>query len=174
MSKTCIVIAGPTAVGKTDVAINVAHLYKTEIISADSRQCYAEMKIGVARPSEDQLQSVPHHFIASHSIQDRLNAVSFEKYALDKINDLFLTNDVVVVTGGTGLYIRALCDGLDPIPEVPIEIRNAIIDGSLVCKARRDAESPADDARLRGGKNIREVYRFVSKHGKSRTSFSNH
>jgi tRNA dimethylallyltransferase len=129
MSKTCIVIAGPTAVGKTDVAINVAQLYKTEIISADSRQCYSEMKIGVARPSEIQLQSVSHHFIASHSIQERLNAVSFEKYALDKINDLFLTNDVVVVTGGTGLYIRALCDGLDPIPEVPIEIRNVIIDG---------------------------------------------
>lgn len=129
MLKTCVVIAGPTAVGKTDVAINVAHLFNTEIISADSRQCYAEMNIGVARPNEVQLQSVPHHFIASHSIQDKVNAVSFEKYALDKINPLFLTNDVVVVTGGTGLYIRALCNGLDPIPEVPIEIRNAIIDG---------------------------------------------
>jgi tRNA dimethylallyltransferase len=127
MTKTCIVIAGPTAVGKTDVAIRVANHFHTEIISADSRQCYAEMNIGVARPDEIQLNSVPHHFIASHSIHDAVSAADFEKFALYKLDEIFQKKDVAVVTGGTGLYIKALCEGLDAIPEVSAELRNRII-----------------------------------------------
>ncbi len=127
MHKSVIIIAGPTAVGKTSVAIALAKHFHTEIISADSRQCYKEMKIGVARPSEEELADVPHHFIASHSIHDKITAADFEKYALSKLDTLFKTHDVVIMTGGTGLYIKAFCEGLDEIPEVPAVIHEEII-----------------------------------------------
>ena len=127
MNKTCIVIAGPTAVGKTDVAVAVAKQLKTKIISADSRQCFREMNIGVARPNPDQLAAVPHLFIASHSILDSVNAATFEKLALEGLDDIFKDSNVAVVVGGTGLYIKALCEGLDAIPEVPSQIRSEII-----------------------------------------------
>lgn len=125
-NKTVIIIAGPTAVGKTAVAIEVAKHFQTEIISADSRQCFREMNIGVARPSEEELRQVPHHFIASHGIQDEVTAITFEQYALQKTGELFQHKDRVVMTGGTGLYIKAFCEGLDEIPEVPKEIRSII------------------------------------------------
>lgn len=125
--KTVIIIAGPTAVGKTAVAIDIAKHFKTEIISSDSRQCFKELNIGVARPSMEELQMVKHHFIASHSIKEEVTAVTFEQYALQKANNIFQYHDVIVMTGGTGLYIKAFCDGLDAIPDVPIEIRNTII-----------------------------------------------
>lgn len=124
--KTVIIIAGPTAVGKTAVAIDVAKHFQTEIISADSRQCFKEMNIGVARPSQEEMQQVIHHFIASHSIQDEVTAATFEQYALKKTGELFQQHDIVVMTGGTGLYIKAFCEGLDAIPEVPQQVRNAI------------------------------------------------
>jgi tRNA dimethylallyltransferase len=127
MAKQCIVIAGPTAVGKTARAIELALTYSTEIISADSRQCYREMKIGVARPTEEELSSVPHHFIASHSIHDHINAADFRQYALQKIKKLFEKHDKVIMVGGTGLYIKAFTDGLDQIPAVPEAIRTHII-----------------------------------------------
>src|SRR6185295_1738627 len=101
--KTCIVIAGPTAVGKTSLAIEIARHFHTEIISADSRQCFKELRIGVARPSDHELQEVKHHFIASHSIHDEMNAAVFEQYALEAAAEIFLQHDVVVMTGGTGL-----------------------------------------------------------------------
>ena len=123
MNKTCIVIAGPTAVGKTDVAVAVAKQLKTKIISADSRQCFREMNIGVARPDSNQLAAVPHLFIASHSVLDSVNAANFEKLALAGLDDIFKEVDVAVVVGGTGLYIKALCEGLDAIPEVPPQVR---------------------------------------------------
>ena len=127
--KTVIIIAGPTAVGKTSVAIKAAQHYGTEIISADSRQCYKELRIGVARPSEQELQEVKHHFIATHSIHDNVTAASFETYALQKVNELFARYDTVIMTGGTGLYIKAFCEGLDPVPEVNPAIRQKIITG---------------------------------------------
>lgn len=127
--KTVIVIAGPTAVGKTSTAIAIARAFNTEIISADSRQCYKEMNIGVATPSAAQLQTVPHHFIASHSISENVNAAVFEQYALNVLNKLLIHNPVAVVCGGTGLYIKALCDGFDPIPEVPSAITEQINTG---------------------------------------------
>ena len=126
-SKTIIVLAGPTAVGKTSLAIDIARHFNTEIISADSRQCYKELNIGVAKPSPEQLQAVRHHFINSHSIHDDVNAATFENYALQKSEEIFAHNPVAVMVGGTGLYIKAFCEGLDEIPPVPDEIRANII-----------------------------------------------
>ena len=125
--KTVIVIAGPTAVGKTAVGIEVARHFGTEIISADSRQCYQEMKIGVARPSDNELATVEHHFIASHSVHQKITAASFEAYALEKAETLFQRHDHVVLVGGTGLYIKAFLEGMDEIPEVPEDIHQYVI-----------------------------------------------
>src|SRR5215212_3690705 len=126
-NKTVIILVGPTAVGKTTLAIELAKHFQTEIISADSRQCYKELDIGVARPSKEELDQVVHHFVASHSIKDEVTAGSFEKYALKKVNELFDQHDVVIMAGGTGLYIRAFCEGMDEIPIADAEIRNKII-----------------------------------------------
>jgi tRNA dimethylallyltransferase len=125
--KTVIIVLGPTAVGKTSVAIELARYFQTEIISADSRQCFRELNIGVARPSEEQLRMVPQHFIASHSVHENFSAGTFAQYALDKAADLFQTHDVIVMSGGTGLYIKAFCEGMDEIPHVPGEIRKQLI-----------------------------------------------
>ena len=126
-NKTVIIVAGPTASGKTSVAIRLAKEFETEIISADSRQCFKELNIGVARPSEAELQTVPHYFIASHSIFDKVNAGSFEQYALQKVNEIFGGTDVAIVVGGTGLYIRSFCEGMDEMPDVPAEVRQSIM-----------------------------------------------
>ncbi len=115
MKKTHIVITGPTAVGKTALAIQVAQHFSTAIISADSRQCFKELNIGVAKPSAEELILVPHHFISSHHITDTVNAAVFEQYALEKTADIFQANDVAVMVGGTGLYIKAFCEGIDQI-----------------------------------------------------------
>jgi tRNA dimethylallyltransferase len=125
--KECIIVVGPTAAGKTAEAIKIATALKTEIISADSRQCYKEMKIGVARPSDAELSAVRHHFIANHSIHENITAASFEKEALACLDVIFQDHDQAVVCGGTGLYIKALSEGLDDIPEVPIALRNEVI-----------------------------------------------
>ena len=125
--KSVIIICGPTAVGKTAVALQLARHFQTEIISADSRQCYKELNIGVARPSAEELQQVPHHFTASHSINEEVTAVTFEQYALRKVSELFEQRDVVVMEGGTGLYIKAFCGELDEIPEPKPEVRSRII-----------------------------------------------
>jgi tRNA dimethylallyltransferase len=124
--RTCIVIAGPTAVGKTSLAIEIARHFHTDIISADSRQCFKELSIGVAKPSPKELQSVKHYFIGSHSIHDEMNAAVFEQYALQAAGEIFQQHDVVVMTGGTGLYIKAFCEGMDDMPPVSLDIRNAI------------------------------------------------
>jgi tRNA dimethylallyltransferase len=127
--KTVIIVAGPTAVGKTMLAIELAKNFTTEIISADSRQCFKELKIGVARPSEEELAIVKHHFIASHSIHEPVNAGVFEQYALEKTSEIFKNNNVVVMVGGTGLYIRAFCEGIDDMPQVPETVRKEILLG---------------------------------------------
>jgi len=127
--KTCIIIAGPTAVGKTAVAIDIARHFATDIISADSRQCFKEMTIGVAKPSPEELQLVHHYFINSHSIHDEVNAVNavvYEQYALQAVQEIFKQHDIAVVTGGTGLYIKAFCEGLDDMPPVSPLIRQQI------------------------------------------------
>ena len=125
--KTAIIIAGPTGVGKTALSVQLALHFQTEIISADSRQCFKELNIGVARPSEEELKTVKHHFIASHSIHDNVNAGTFEQYALQKADEIFQLHDTVIIVGGTGLYIKAFCDGLDEIPAIDPAIRESII-----------------------------------------------
>lgn len=126
MNKTVILIAGPTAVGKTAIAIQLAKHYNTQIISADSRQCFKEISIGVAKPSEQELQEVKHYFINSHSIHETVTAAVYEKYALDAAAEIFKTHDVAVMVGGTGLYIRAFCEGMDEIPAVDDSLRNEL------------------------------------------------
>jgi tRNA dimethylallyltransferase len=126
MNKTCIVIVGPTAVGKTSLAVQTALHFKTEIISADSRQCFKELNIGVAKPSAEELQLVKHHFISSHSIQEEMNTAVFEQYALDKAATIFKDHDVAVVVGGTGLYVKTFCQGIDEVPVVDEKIRKKI------------------------------------------------
>ncbi|MEY3539309.1 MAG: hypothetical protein RL188_726 [Bacteroidota bacterium] len=123
MTPTVYIIVGPTAVGKTKYAIDLAKKLNTEIISADARQCYQELNIGVARPSMEELASVPHHFIASHSIQDTVNAGVFETYALAKTESLLKQFGSVVMVGGTGLYIKAFAEGIDSIPAIDPAIR---------------------------------------------------
>ncbi len=127
MNKNCIVIVGPTAVGKTALAIQIAKYFNTQIISADSRQCFKELTIGVAKPSTNELLQVKHHFINSHSIHEEVNAAIFEKYALEKTTKIFTKSDTVVITGGTGLYIKALCQGMDDLPGIDPVIRQTII-----------------------------------------------
>ena len=124
--KTCIIIAGPTAVGKTGVAIALAQHFKTAVVSADSRQCYKELNIGVAKPSLAQLQLVKHYFINSHSVTEDVNAGMFEQYALDAVNEIFLVNNTAVMVGGTGLYIKAFCEGMDEIPAAGAGLREEI------------------------------------------------
>ena len=124
---TVVVIAGPTAVGKTDVAIRLAQYFNTQIISADSRQCYKELNIGVAKPTPAQLSAVHHYFINSHSIHQTVNAATFEQYALQSAEEIFNQNKMAVLVGGTGLYIKGFCEGLDSIPSVPDDVRNNIV-----------------------------------------------
>lgn len=125
--KTLIVIAGPTAVGKTDLAIAVAKKLKTEIISADSRQFFREMEIGTAKPSASALQAVPHHFINTHSITQEYDAAQFAEDAHTLLKALFKQKDACILCGGSGLYIKAICEGFDDIPEIPEEIRASLI-----------------------------------------------
>ena len=123
MTPTVHIVVGPTAVGKTKYAIALAQKLNTEIISADARQCYQELNIGVARPSLEELATVPHHFIASHSIQETINAGTFEAYALAKATELLEKFGSAVMVGGTGLYIKAFVEGMDQIPAVDPSIR---------------------------------------------------
>jgi len=123
-----IQIAGPTAAGKTALAIEVAKWLDTEIVSFDSRQCYQELSIGVARPTEVELTSIKHHFIASHSIHQPLDAHIYAEQAHSVVKNLFQRFPVVVMVGGTGLYWKSFHEGLDKIPAVDAEIRNQVIE----------------------------------------------
>ena len=125
--KYCIIICGPTAIGKTALAIELASHFFTEIISADSRQCYKELDIGVAKPTGEQLNNVQHYFINSHSIFDQVTAAGFEQYAMAAAEKIFLKNNVAIMVGGTGLYIRAFTHGMDEIPPINNETRKKIM-----------------------------------------------
>ena len=124
--KHLIVIGGPTASGKTRLAIRVAQHYDTEIISADSRQFYWELRIGNARPIETELAAAPHHFIADRSVTEPLSAGRFAEEALLRLEQIFRDRDVAVAVGGSGLYLRALCKGLDEFPPVTKEAQQAV------------------------------------------------
>lgn len=127
MSKTVIVILGPTGVGKSDLAIAVARHFQTQIISADSRQIYRELSIGTAVPSPEDLAKVPHHLIQSHSIQQYYSAARYEAEALQVAEKLFASNETVVVTGGSMMYIDAFCNGMDDIPDANMTIRRQLM-----------------------------------------------
>jgi tRNA dimethylallyltransferase len=124
--KTLIVIAGPTAVGKTSLAIELAKHYQTEIISADSRQYYREMAIGTAKPDANELSQAKHHFVNSHSVTDSYNVGDFETDGLRVIDNLFKTHDKAILVGGSGLYIKAICEGFDALPPVDVDVRNEL------------------------------------------------
>lgn len=126
-TKTVMVIAGPTAVGKTALSIQLAQHFDTAIISADSRQCYKEMSIGTAKPTSQELAKVPHYFIDSFSVTKPITAAGFEQLALGYLEEIFSTNNYAVVCGGTGLYIKALCEGLDEMPPVDKIIETEIL-----------------------------------------------
>lgn len=125
---TIIIISGPTAVGKTAVAIKLAQLLQTDIISADSRQCFKELNIGAAKPSSEELNAVHHYFINSHGIGEEVNAGIFEKYGLHAAEQIFEKHDVAVMVGGTGLYIKAFTEGMDEMPLIDRAVRQKIID----------------------------------------------
>ena len=124
---TIFIICGPTAIGKTAFAIELAQALGTEIISADSRQCYQELGIAVAKPSVQELAMVPHHFINSHSIHESVNAGVFEQYALQKAAELFQQHRQIVMVGGTGLYIKAFTEGMDEMPTIAPAIRAQVV-----------------------------------------------
>jgi tRNA dimethylallyltransferase len=126
LHKTLIVIVGPTAIGKTALAITIANYLNTEIISADSRQFFKEMEIGTAKPSIEELTAAPHHFINSHSIKDFFSTGDFETLALKLLENLFAGKNQVVMVGGSGLYINAVLNGLDELPETDLNIREAL------------------------------------------------
>lgn len=126
MDKYLISICGPTAIGKTRWAIDLANHYNTEILSADSRQFYREMRIGTAVPSSEELQAVPHHFIQHKSIQDRYTVRDFQREALERISALFKVHDHLILVGGSGLYLDAVTKGLDDFPEVAPGVREAL------------------------------------------------
>lgn len=114
--KRLIVVQGPTACGKTALSISLAKHFNTEILSADSRQFYKEMEIGTAKPSLHELQEVPHHFINSHSIHHLITAGEYEQQALHLLDKLFQKLNTIVLVGGSGMFVDALVDGLDPVP----------------------------------------------------------
>jgi tRNA dimethylallyltransferase len=124
--KTLIVIAGPTASGKTNISTSIAAKLETEIISADSRQFYRELNIGVARPSQEELKQVRHHFIANLSIHDKYDIGQYESDVLKTLSGLFKTHQVVIMTGGSGLYIKAVCQGMDDLPAATDGLRREI------------------------------------------------
>jgi len=125
-NKTLIVILGPTAIGKTALSIKLAKHFKTEIISSDSRQLFKEMKIGTAVPSTEELNSVKHHFIGNLSISDYYNVSKFENDALQKLDDIFLKKNLAIMVGGSGLYIDAVCKGIDDLPDPDKKLRHEI------------------------------------------------
>ena len=121
--KTLIVVLGPTAIGKTSLAIRLAQKFQAEIISADSRQFYREMNIGTAKPTVAELSNVQHHFINSHHINETFSVGDFEKIGLEKLSEIFQTKDVAVLVGGSGLYLDAICTGFDELPRANPAIR---------------------------------------------------
>lgn len=121
-----IAVVGPTAIGKTDLAIRLAQHFKTEILSADSRQFFKEMGIGTAKPNAAELELAKHHFINSHSIQDAFSVGDFEKEGLQKLEEIFKNHETTILVGGSGLYLNAITQGFDNLPKAPPEIRNEL------------------------------------------------
>ena len=128
MERKLIVLLGPTGVGKTEISLRIAERLKTEILSCDSRQFFKELKIGTAAPEKSQLERVCHHFVGMISVSDYYSAGRFEMDALRKLDELFQTHDTVLMTGGSMLYIDAVCKGIDDIPDVDAELREELLE----------------------------------------------
>ena len=154
-TKHLIVIVGPTGSGKSDLAIEIAERYGAPIISTDSRQFYRGIPIGTAQPDAEQLQRVEHHFIASHDLKQEFNCGAYETEALAKLEELYRKHDVVVAVGGSGLYIKALCEGMDSLPEAEPELRE-----ELACRLRSEGlASLCEELRQRDPAYYEEVDR---------------
>ncbi len=125
-SKNLNIILGPTAVGKTTIGVKLAKLYNTEVLSADSRQFYKELKIGAAIPSMEEMQGVKHHFAGNLSIHDYYNVSMFENEAVEVLEKIFETHDHAVMVGGSGLYINAVCCGIDELPDADKKLRDQL------------------------------------------------
>lgn len=124
---TLIVLIGPTGIGKTDLSLNIAEHYNTEIISADSRQLYADLKIGTAAPTPEQLARVKHHFVGTLQLTDYYSAAQYEAEVMKKLDELFKKHSVIVLTGGSMMYVDAVCKGIDDIPTVDEETRKTLM-----------------------------------------------
>ncbi len=127
-SKFLITVLGPTAIGKTRLGIQLAEHFETEVLSADSRQFYREMRIGTAVPSDEELARVRHHFIQDRSVLEDYNVGSFEQDAIELLEDKFRTRKVMVMVGGSGLYVDAVLNGLDEFPEVDASVREKLVE----------------------------------------------
>lgn len=128
MTHTLIVLIGPTGIGKTELCLQLAEHLKTEIISSDSRQIFKELKIGTAAPTEAQLKRVKHHMAGTHSVNDYYNAYQFEQDVLQLLENLFQTHQQVLMTGGSMMYVDAVCKGIDELPTIDPELRQEVMD----------------------------------------------
>lgn len=126
-TKKLIIIAGPTAVGKTDLCVKLAQLLDTEVVSADSRQFYRELAIGTAKPTPEEMQGVKHHFVDSHSIHDYYSVGDYEKECLAVLEDIFSRKDVAILTGGSGMFIKIVTDGIDEMPDIDLTLRATLM-----------------------------------------------
>lgn len=178
--KTLLVIMGATAVGKTRYCVELAQRLKTEIISGDSRQFYHEMQIGTARPTREEMQAVPHHFVGSHSIHEPLNVAQYEIEALNALNKLFEKHETVILTGGSGLYLQAVYRGLDPMPPSNPQVREVLeqrleAEGvqSLADDLRRFDPVYAAEADLQNPRRVVRALEVIEVSGKPFSSFRN-
>ncbi len=125
-TKTLIIVVGPTAVGKTDYCVKLAKSLDTEIVSADSRQFYHELSIGTAKPTVEEMDGVIHHFVGSHSIQDYYTVGDYERDCLEVLAEIFSRKDVAILTGGSGMFIKIITDGIDEMPDAPLDLREKL------------------------------------------------
>jgi len=153
MHKTLIVLTGPTGIGKTTAGIKIAQHFNTEIVSSDSRQIFKELRIGTAIPTKNELTTVKHHFIHSHSVTENYNASRYETEAIQLLDNLFQQKNIIVLVGGSMLYIDAICKGIDIMPDVDSEIRNSL-------KAQIEKEG-LESLRLQLKKQDLDYYKIV-------------
>ncbi len=177
---TLICIVGPTAIGKTNLSLKLADYFSAEIISADSRQFYKEMKIGTAVPSEGELAQAPHHFIQHLSIEDEYNVGKFENDAIERLKEIFKSNSKAILVGGSGLYQKAVTEGLDSFPEIPSEIRqkyNTILENNGIAKLQallkeKDPET-YNSIEIANPRRLTRALEVIETSGKSFTFFQN-
>lgn len=172
-----VVVGGPTGIGKTGLAIALAQHYATEIISADSRQCYRGMAIGTAQPDKSERAAVKHHFIDCFEPDMHITAAGFEEFALQQLDKLFREHAIVIACGGTGLYIKALCEGLDEMPQVPDTISDAVAtlyrnSGLSALQEALRLEDPGFETHeWQNAARLMRALSFVRAHGRSISTF---